>query len=93
VELCCTQPAQLFGLSHKGYLAPGYDADIVLFDPEKEITYSTEMLHSAIDYCTYDGITVKGVPVVTISRGEVLIENDLFVGRPGRGRFVERSFD
>lgn len=93
VELCCTQPAQLFGLSHKGHLAPGYDADIVLFDPEKEITYSTEMLHSAIDYCTYDGITVKGVPVVTISRGEVLIENDLFVGRPGRGRFVERSFD
>jgi len=93
VELCCTRPARLFGLSHKGHLIPGYDADIVLFDPEKELTYSTEVLHSAIDYCTYEGITVKGTPVMTISRGEVLIENGQFVGRPGRGRFVERSFD
>jgi dihydropyrimidinase len=93
VELCCTRPAQLFGLSNKGLLAPGYDADIVLFDPEKELTYSTDVLHSAIDYCTYEGITVKGIPVMTISRGQILVENGQFAGQPGHGRFVERSFD
>jgi dihydroorotase-like cyclic amidohydrolase len=51
------------------------------------------VLHSSIDYSTYEGITVKSVPVKTISLGEVIIEHNQYVSRPCRGRFVERSFD
>jgi dihydropyrimidinase len=91
VEVCCTSPAEIFGLPRKGHLTPGCDADIVLFDPKKEFTFSPQTLHSAIDYCSYDGITVTGYPVMTISRGEVIVEAGKFVGRPGRGRFIERG--
>ena len=88
VEVCCANPAAIFGLPRKGQLRPGYDADIVLFDPEKTVTLRPETLHSAIDYCSYDGLTVRGYPVVTISRGEVIVEEGRFVGQPGRGRFM-----
>ena len=93
VELCCTRPAHVFGLSRKGRVAPGYDADIVLFDPTKEVTFSPQTLHSAVDYSSYDGITVTGFPVVTISRGTILVENGAFIGPGGGGRFVARSYD
>jgi dihydropyrimidinase len=92
VEVCCTNPARVFGLRQKGILAPGYDADIVLFDPRREMTLSAETLHSNIDYCTYEGRVVTGWPVVTISRGEVIVEEGEFVGEPGRGRFVKRAY-
>jgi dihydropyrimidinase len=91
VEVCCTNPANIFGLPRKGQLLPGYDADLVLFDPAKTMTFTPETLHSAIDYCSYDGLTVTGYPVVTISRGEVIVEEGRFVGQPGRGRFIERE--
>jgi dihydropyrimidinase len=91
VEVCCTRPAYLFGLARKGRLTPGYDADLALFDPTKEVTFSAKTLHSAIDFCTYEGLTVTGYPVMTISRGEVIVEGGAFTGRPGRGRFVERE--
>jgi len=91
VEVCCTNPAKIFGLPRKGQLLPGYDADFVLFDPNKAFTFSAQAMHSAIDYCSYDGITVVGYPVVTLSRGEVIIEDGQFVGQPGRGRFIERG--
>lgn len=93
VDACCTRPARLFGLSQKGHLAPGYDADIVLFDPRKEATFSSQTLHSAIDFCTYEGIYVTGFPVMTLSRGEVIVDGGEFVGQLGRGRFIERSFE
>jgi dihydropyrimidinase len=92
VELCCTQPAELFGLGRKGRLAPGYDADIVLFDPGRELVLGPDVLHSAIDYSTYDGIAVTGLPVTTISRGSVLVQDGEFVGPPAGGRFVERRY-
>jgi dihydropyrimidinase len=91
VEVCCANPAAVFGLPRKGQLRPGYDADIVLFDPEKTMTLTPETLHSAIDYCSYDGLSVTGYPVVTISRGEVIVEDGRFVGPPGRGRFITRG--
>ncbi len=90
VEVCCTNPARVFGLSRKGALIPGYDADLVVFDPRRSFTFSTESLHSAIDYCSYDGLTVRGFPVTTISRGAVLVEDGQFVGQPGYGRFIAR---
>ena len=91
VEVCCTNPAKIFGLPRKGQLLPGYDADLVLFDPAKTVTFTAESLHSAIDYCSYEGLTVTGYPVVTVSRGEVIVEEGHFVGRPGRGRFIPRG--
>ncbi|MGQ0604483.1 MAG: dihydropyrimidinase [Anaerolineales bacterium] len=90
VEVCCTNPALIFGLPRKGQLQPGYDADIVLFDPHKTFTFSADSLHSAIDYCSYEGLTVTGYPVTTISRGAVIVQDGQFVGQPGRGRFIER---
>ncbi|NJN94161.1 MAG: dihydropyrimidinase [Anaerolineales bacterium] len=93
VEACCTLPADLHGLTHKGHLIPGYDADIVLFDPSREVTYNAENLHSNISYTPYAGITVTGMPVTTISRGEVIVENGQFIGKRGRGRFLKRRYE
>lgn len=92
VDICCTSPAGLHGMPAKGHLAPGYDADIVLFDPHKEVTYSPQALHSNISYTPYQGISVTGVPVTTISRGEVIVQDGNYIGRPGRGRFLKRYY-
>jgi dihydropyrimidinase len=92
VDACCTRPAEVFGLARKGKVLPGYDADIVLFDPEKQLVLSAETLHSPIPFSSYDGITVRGFPVTTISRGEVIVQDGAMIGAPGRGRFVERTY-
>lgn len=92
VKLCCERPAEVFGLRHKGRLAPGYDADIVMFDPGRKLVLSPQTLHSDIDYSTYDGIEVTGMPVTTISRGQVLVDNGELCGSPTHGRFVHRSY-
>ncbi|MBN1993665.1 MAG: dihydropyrimidinase [Anaerolineae bacterium] len=92
VEVCCTSPAHLHRMVGKGHLAPGYDADIVLFDPRQKVTYSADVLHSNIEYTPYQGVTVTGAPVTTISRGEIIMEQGKFVGRQGRGRFLKRKF-
>jgi dihydropyrimidinase len=92
VEACCTRPAELFGLDRKGRLRPGCDADIVLFDPQNRITLSPETLHSPLPFSSYDGVTLTGCPVTTISRGEVIVADGAFVGEAGRGRFVERGY-
>ncbi|MCO6453324.1 MAG: dihydropyrimidinase [Caldilineales bacterium] len=90
VELCCTAPARLAGLHDKGDIAIGLDADLVIFDPDRPVTLSTDFLHERCDWTPYDGIELTGWPAVTISRGEVIIRDGEFLGEPGRGRFVER---
>ena len=91
VDACCARPAEVFGLPTKGRLQIGYDADIVLFDPTLELELSHETLHSNIDYSTYEGMTVRGLPVTTISRGEILVEDRELVAHPGRGRLAPRA--
>ena len=93
VDRCCTRPAELFGLERKGRLAPGYDADIVIFDPERDVALGPETLHSNIDYSTYEGFTARGFPTTTISRGRVLVhDGELLTGASdGHGRFLERG--
>ncbi len=91
VDICCTTPAKLFGLARKGTIAVGYDADLVIFDPEARLTLSTETLHENVDWTLYDGLEVTGWPAVTISRGAVVVEKGEFLGRPGQGRFVVRQ--
>jgi dihydropyrimidinase len=92
VEVCCARPAALLGLDRKGRLEPGADADVVLFDPARAVALSATTLHSALPFASYEGVTVRGFPVTTISRGEVIVEGGAFVGVPGRGRFVERGW-
>ncbi len=92
VDACCTRPAVVCGLPTKGRVEVGYDADLVVFDPERELTLSHDALHSNIDYSTYDGMTVRGLPVTTISRGEILIEDRALVAAPGRGRLAPRGY-
>lgn len=91
VDLCCTTPARLLRFGRKGHIAPGYDADIVIFDPMKEFTISSKSLHEAAGWTPYEGITVRGWPETTLSRGEVIVENGRFLGEAGRGRYVVRQ--
>ncbi len=90
VELCCTRPARMFGLKRKGQIAVGYDADLVIFDPEKKVSLSTETLHEQVDWTPYAGLEVTGWPVATLSRGQVLVDHGQFFGEAGQGKFVER---
>jgi dihydropyrimidinase len=92
VELLATSPAKLFGLyPRKGTVAVGSDADLVVFDPERETTLSASTHHSKADYSLYEGTTVTGAPDVVLLRGHVLVENDELVASPGVGRFVKRA--
>ena len=93
VDACCTTPARLAGLHSKGQILPGYDADLVIFDPEREVTISPDFLHENVDWTPYEGMTVTGWPVTTISRGDVIVEDGEFLGQRGRGRFYRRRYD
>jgi dihydropyrimidinase len=75
----------------KGVIREGADADIVIIDPEKKVTLNRGILHGNVDYCAYEGMELSGFPVCTISRGEVIVQNGVFSGRPGRGRFIHRK--
>ena len=92
VEITSTSPAKIFGLfPRKGTIAVGSDADIVVFDPNAEITWSAKTHHMNVDYNPYEGRKCKGAPEVVLSRGEVIIEKGKFTGTPGRGLYVKRS--
>jgi dihydropyrimidinase len=92
VQIVSTAPAKLFGLyPRKGAVAVGSDADLVVFDPNKEEVISAKTHHMRVDYSMFEGIKVRGVPKVVMSRGRTLIENNLFVGRAGSGEFLRRK--
>jgi dihydropyrimidinase len=75
----------------KGTIAPGADADLVLFDPSREVTISAETLHQNCDYTPYEGLRVKGWPRTVLSRGEVIVRDGEFVGKAGRGVYLKRA--
>jgi dihydropyrimidinase len=92
VEITATNPAKIFGLyPRKGTIAVGSDADIVLWDPEKEHTISAKTHHMNTDYNVYEGRTVKGWPVRTLLRGASIVIGDTWHGREGSGVFLRRS--
>ena len=92
VRVCCTRPAELHGLHTKGRIAIGFDADLVIFDPAIKKDLSAANLHSAIDWSAYAGMMCAGWPRDVISRGEVIVRDQQFVGQAGRGRFIKRGF-
>jgi dihydropyrimidinase len=92
VELTSTSPAKIFGLfPKKGTIAPGSDADIVIFDPEKRWRISKKTTHMNVDYNPYEGREVTGAADTVISRGRVIIDNGKFVGKAGAGSFLRRA--
>ena len=92
VELVSTNIAKLFGLyPRKGTIAPGSDADIVVWDPEKKLTISAETHHTNVNYNLFEGEKVTGAPEVVLVRGQVIVENDELVAQPGAGQFVKRA--
>ncbi|HKS32908.1 MAG TPA: dihydropyrimidinase [Enterobacteriaceae bacterium] len=92
VALTSTNPAKLFGLwPHKGQLAPGSDADVVIIDPQRTTTIRHEMLHDNADYSPWEGFICQGAIRQTLSRGRMIFDNGIFTGRPGQGRFLRRN--
>jgi dihydropyrimidinase len=92
VDLVAANPAKLFGLyPQKGALQAGSDADIVIWDPNQKHTISATSHHMNVDYSMYEGIVVQGNAETVISRGEVVVNNNTWYAKPGRGRYLKRS--
>lgn len=91
VEVCATAPARLFGLGAKGILAEGYDADVVIYDPNSTSVLSAKTHHMNLDYSAYEGLSVQGGVRTVLSRGEVIVDKGNFLGRVGRGKYLRRD--
>jgi dihydropyrimidinase len=95
VQLTSTNAAKMFGLfPRKGTIAVGSDADIVVFDPNREETIGVgneRTHHMRVDYSAYEGVTVRGYPDVVLSRGNVIVEKSAWHGKSGAGAFLKRG--
>lgn len=91
VEVCSANPAKIFGCTPKGAIAVGKDADIVIYDPNKDFTISQQNMHSDCDHTIWEGVSLHGYPVKTYSRGKLVYDNGDFVGEAGWGKFVKRA--
>ncbi len=93
VETCCTTPARMFGMyPKKGIIAPGADADIVVWDPDTQTKIGiNDKHHMNIDHSSWEGYVIDGKVDTVISRGLVVIAGDQYVGRKGHGQFVRRG--
>ena len=89
VELTSTNPAKIFGMfPQKGTLLPGADADIVFWDPKMKVKYGRDIAQHRTDYNLYEGWELVGFPVKVFSRGELIVDQGKWLGKPGRGRFI-----
>lgn len=89
VALTATNPAKIYGLHpRKGTIAAGADADLVLWDPQREVTLTNSLLHHNVDYTPYEGMRLTGWPKLTLSRGEVVCEDGRPAAARGRGKFL-----
>jgi len=91
VDVLATTPARLFGLASKGMVAAGRDADLVIFDPSAPRIIRQADLHHTSDFTPYEGLSLSGAVRSVLLRGEFVVRDGVFVGRRGRGRFLERS--
>ena len=88
VRLTATNPARIFGLSGKGDIAPGMDADIAIWDPKARRSFAANDLHDNCGYNPFAGQTVTGWPVTVLSRGEVVVDRGTITAQPGRGKRI-----
>lgn len=89
IEIACATPARMFGLyPQKGTIAPGADADVVIYDPHAHQTLSAATHHMNVDYSAYEGKTITGQVETVLSRGELVIDQRKFTGRAGHGAFT-----
>ncbi|KIN64200.1 Dihydropyrimidinase [Sulfitobacter noctilucicola] len=86
-ELTSTAPAEAFGLSRKGRIAEGFDADIALWNPDLLQTYGANDLHDNVGYNPFEGKTIRGMPVSTLSRGRIVVKDRAVKGLPGKGEW------
>jgi len=85
----CTNPAKIFGLyPQKGSLIPGGDADIAIWDPDKELRYGVDVAKHRTDYNLYEGWQLKGFPTMVFLRGQKIVDDKEWLGKPGMGRFL-----
>jgi dihydropyrimidinase len=92
VALMCTNPAKIFGLyPQKGSLLPGSDADIVIWDPQKELTYGVAYAKHRTDYNLFEGCKLKGIPEKVFLRGNLIVDGEKWLGKPGLGLFIKRK--
>ena len=93
VETCCTTPARMFGMyPQKGIIAPGADADILVWDPNGKTTIGiNDKHHMNMDHSSWEGFKIDGKVDTVLSRGTVLVENDTYLGRKGHGKFIKRG--
>ncbi|MCL2111179.1 MAG: dihydropyrimidinase [Clostridiales bacterium] len=89
VEVCSTNVAKIFGLDHKkGAIEVGREADIVVYDKSKRVTIANKDMHGALDHTIWEGVSLKGYPVQTWSRGKLIFKDGKFYGSKGAGKFV-----
>jgi dihydropyrimidinase len=94
VEVCSTTPARMFGLyPRKGVVAPGADADVVVYDPAARHTISASTHHMNVDYSAYEGMDLTGAVRTVLSRGRVVVDGGAFTGSHGHGRFLTRDLN
>ncbi len=87
-----TNPAKIFGLyPQKGALLTGSDADIVIWDPEKKVTYGVAHAHQRTDYNLYEGWELTGMPEKVFLRGKMIVDGETWLGKSGDGRFLQRA--
>jgi dihydropyrimidinase len=92
VALTSTNPANIFGLGdRKGTIAPGFDADLAVWDMSSTRKLSIDNYHSAVDYRLYEGMEVRGVPIKVFRRGELIVDGDDFLAEPGSGEYLFRK--
>jgi dihydropyrimidinase len=94
VYLLATAPAMIFGLyPRKGTVEVGGDADLVLFDPKIRKQIRNEDLHQGTDHTIFESWQVQGYPKMTLSHGEILVEDGLWVGPDSEGQWLGRQID
>lgn len=92
VALTSTNPAKIYGLyPRKGSITIGGDADIAIWDPNKEVTVTYDILHDACGYTPYEGMHVKGWPITVLSRGRIAVQNGKLHVERGSGQFLKRE--
>jgi dihydropyrimidinase len=92
VELTSTRPAKIYGMfPQKGSISIGADADLVIWDGDREVVVESAKLHDNVGYTPYEGRKVKGWPVTVLSRGRVVVDGGELLVEPGSGEFVARE--